>query len=259
MQSAGAVTLNSQRAVTVGVGAGIDVVSGTLIYGGAIANAGDVAGTLTKTSSGVLPARRQQHLYRRNGCQRRHLGRHRHPGQHGHGQCPGRQIAPGDNVSGNFGGVGTLSLGGLTLGSGAVADFDLGTHSDLLAVSGTLVLGGATLNVENSGGLTPEPMSSSSYGSLPGGFNAASSLLLGSLPAGFFAMVVNNSSTKQIDLDVIAVKTWTGIHSSAWDNRTANWTIIDGAATYNNGDAIIFGDTASTGSVSIAGTVTPLS
>ena len=56
-------------------------------------------------------------------------------------------LAPGDNTSGNFGGVGTLTVGALTLSSGAVADFDLGSSSDLLAVTGTLTLNGATVNV----------------------------------------------------------------------------------------------------------------
>ncbi len=258
LQSAGAVTLNSQRAVTVGVGAGINVVSGTLIYGGAIANAGDVAGTLTKTSSGVLQLD-GNNTY--TGATAVNVGTLAGAGTLASTVTVNAlaQIAPGDNVSGNFGGVGTLSLGGLTLSSSAVADFDLGTHSDLLAVSGALVLDGATLNVENSGGLSAGTYDLISYGSLPGGFNAASSLLLGSLPTGFFATIVNNSSTKQIDLDVIAVKTWTGVHSSAWDTTTANWSVSGSAATYNSGDPVVFGDTASTGSVSVAGTVAPLS
>ena len=53
-----------------------------------------------------------------------------------------------------------MTLGGLTLSSGAVADFDLGTSSDLLAVSGTLELDGATLNVANSAAWQPAPMNS---------------------------------------------------------------------------------------------------
>ena len=45
-------------------------------------------------------------------------------------------LAPGDNTSGNFGGIGTMTLGGLTLSSGAVLDMDLGGSSDLLAITG---------------------------------------------------------------------------------------------------------------------------
>ena len=77
---------------------------------------------------------------------------------------------------------------------------DLGGSSDLLAVTGTLTLNGATINVQNSGGLSSGTYEIVSYGSLPGGFNA-SSLLLGSLPAGYFATVVNNPGGSQIDLN----------------------------------------------------------
>ena len=54
-------------------------------------------------------------------------------------------IAPGVNTSGshnNFGTAGTLSLGGgLTIGAGTNLDYDLGTSSDLINVTGALSLG----------------------------------------------------------------------------------------------------------------------
>ena len=65
----------------------------------------------------------------------------------------GAHLAPGDNAAGsNFGGVGTLTLGGLTLNSGANLDMDLGATSDLLMVNGLLDLEGATLNVQATSG-----------------------------------------------------------------------------------------------------------
>ena len=80
----------------------------------------------------------------------------------------GAHIAPGDNTSGNFGGVGTLTLGGLTLNTNAQIDLDLGTTSDLLAVSGVLTVGNAFVNIQNSGGLTSGTYEVMSYGSLVG-------------------------------------------------------------------------------------------
>ena len=66
-------------------------------------------------------------------------------------------IAPGANASGaagNFGGIGTLTFGnGLSIGNGTNLDFDLGTSSDLIAVTGQLTLGtGVVLNVNQAAG-----------------------------------------------------------------------------------------------------------
>ena len=126
-----------------------------------------------------------------------------------------------------------------------MVDFDLGPTSDLLAVTGALTLNGATLNVQEAGGLTSGTYEIMSYGSLPGGFNAGS-LLVSSLPAGFSALVVNNPGANQIDLDIYAMKLWTGSHGSAWNTSTANWAIAGGTATFGNSDAVAFDDTAST-------------
>ena len=66
----------------------------------------------------------------------------------------GGHLAPGD-------GVGTLVFGnGLTLASGAILDFELGTTSDkLMLTGGTLTgpagLGGLTLNLADAGGFAP--------------------------------------------------------------------------------------------------------
>ena len=137
LQSTASMTLNAGRAVTIGPSAGIDVASGTLIYARRHRRPPPGRGSLTKIGAGVLQLDGTNTYHRPDHRRSRHLGRHRHPGQPGHG--PGRgTVAPGDNTGAtNFGGVGTLTVGALTLDSGAVADFDLGTSSDLLAVSGT--------------------------------------------------------------------------------------------------------------------------
>ena len=143
------------------------------------------------------------------------------------------------------------------MAAGATADFDVGSSSDLLAVSGPLELDSAILNVQNSGGLTAGTYKLISYGSLTNTFNPAS-LVIGSLPAGFCGVVVNNAAASQIDLNVYVPKGWTGSNGSAWDTTTANWTLSGGTATYANGDPVLFDDTAAAGSVSVVGTVTPL-
>ena len=150
-----------------------------------------------------------------------------------------------------------MTLGGLTLSNGAVADFDVGSSgTDLLVVNGVLTLSSATVNIQSSGSLTSGTYEVMSYGSLVG--NAGTMLVTG-LPAGFSGLVVNNAGKDQIDLDLYGgTKTWTGSHSSSWDTSTANWSLSLTATTFSNGDPIIFTDAASTGSVSLAGTVTPV-
>ena len=254
-QASSGFTLSSSRAVTLG-SATIEVDSGTLIYRGAMANPAGGSGSLTKIGAGVLQLDGNNTFTGPTIIQNGTLA--------GAGTLTGpvtvnglAHLAPGDNTgSTNFGGVGTLTLSSLTLSSGAMADFDLGSSSDLLAVSSTLTLNGATVNVANSGGLHSGTYEIMSYGALTD-FNSTS-LLIGSMPTGFTALVVNNPGGNQIDLNILATKIWTGSHGSAWDASTANWTTISGTATYSDGDPVVFDDTASSGSVSLAGTATPL-
>ena len=63
---------------------------------------------------------------------------------------PDAHLAPGDNTSGTFNGVGTFSVGGdLTLGTNSVLDIDITSGGqDLLVVGGTVSLGSKlTLNL----------------------------------------------------------------------------------------------------------------
>ena len=163
-------------------------------------------------------------------------------------------VAPGDNTSGYFGGAGTLTVATATLNSGAALDVDLGTQSDLLAVTRALTLNGATVNVQSLTGFAAGTYELMSYGSLTNPFNAAS-LFVGNMPAGYVGTVASNGS--QVNLNVAAATVWTGLHSSAWDIGTQNWTITGAAGPYANGDAVEFLDGAGTGSVGVAGTVSP--
>ncbi len=184
------------------------------------------------------------------------------PGASGNGAV----LAPGVNTSGNFGGAGTLTLGGLTLSSSAVLDMDLGTSSDLVVVNGLLTLSGATINVQNSGGIATGNYEIIGYGSLAA--FSTGSLVVGTMPTGFVGTVYNNSSgtsanypvNDAIYLDVQGPIYWTGANGTAWDTVTANWTTKSSTATYSDGAPVLFDDTAApNGSVTIAGTVQPLS
>ena len=121
------------------------------------------SGSLTKIGGGVLQLDGNNTFTGPTIVAAAHLSGTGTLDRHGHGQSLAH-IAPGDNTSGNFGGIGTLTVGGLTLSSGAVLDMDLGGSSDLLAITGTLTLNGATINVRNSGGLTTGTYEIMSYG-----------------------------------------------------------------------------------------------
>ena len=173
-----------QSACHRGRGAGIDVPSGTLAFAGGIADTAAGPGGVYKTGGGVLQL---DGLNSYSGPTTIAVGT-----LAGNGTLAsavevlgGAHIAAGDNTAGNFGSVGTLSVAALTLDNGAQADFDLGTSSDLISVAGLLTLNGATINVENSGGLSSGTYEVMSYGTLAS-FNA-SSLVVGSMPNGFSA------------------------------------------------------------------------
>ena len=61
-----------------------------------------------------------------------------------------------------------MTVAGLTLANGSIVDLDLGTISDLVAVSGTLTLAGATVNVANAGGFGANTYAIMTYGTLVG-------------------------------------------------------------------------------------------
>ncbi|MBN1576647.1 MAG: autotransporter-associated beta strand repeat-containing protein, partial [Chitinispirillaceae bacterium] len=64
----------------------------------------------------------------------------------GTGSCNGAVIANGATVAPGDGGPGKLATGDLSLSGTSILDFDLGTQSDAIAVSGDLTLGG-TINI----------------------------------------------------------------------------------------------------------------
>lgn len=102
-------------------------------------------------------------------------------------------LAPGDSV-------GTLTFtNGLTLNSGAVLNFDLGTTSDLLVVNGGVLAGpssgNVTLNLTDAGGLTAATYDLFTFtGATLSGFDA-SDFTLGTAPTGWnytFGLTANS-------------------------------------------------------------------
>jgi fibronectin-binding autotransporter adhesin len=152
-------------------------------------------------------------------------------------------LAPGNNAT--TGNVGTLTLPGLAINGGGTGYFDIsGTNTipgsgvnDLVNVAGNISLAGSTsvfVNVVDNGGLIATSGTSSyalfSYGGSVSGFTANSFKLsdTGILNSRQVAQFVNNTSSDQIDLNIIGVAgnlTWVGSNGASWDNSggTTNW------------------------------------
>ncbi len=98
--------------------------------------------------------------------------------------------------------VGTLTIGSnLTMNSGSVMNFDLGTSNDRVVVSNNLSLT-CTLNVTNSGALNSGTYTLFTYG----GNLLASSITLGSLPSGKL-YALDTSTSGQVNLIVGTIAT----------------------------------------------------
>ena len=172
-------------------------------------------------------------------------------------------MAPGDNTTGSFNGVGTFTVGGnLTLSSSSALDFDITSQGqDLLVVGGTVSLGSQlTLNLADE--YTPD-------GQLPTGhYNIISAADIVGFTPGTFAVTgvptgdtytLTLASNSALLLTVLASDAWTGAVNSTWDITTANWNTGNG--TYGDGDAVLFDDRAvgspGGGNVVVNGTVKP--
>ena len=112
----------------------------------------------------------------------------------------GAHVAPGNL------GIGTLSVGSLSLATGSILDFELGapTTADLLNVVDangfTVAAASATINLTNAGGLANGTYKLIDYvGSHSGAF---ANLVLGTQPAGFTFALVDNLAGTSIDLSV---------------------------------------------------------
>jgi fibronectin-binding autotransporter adhesin len=146
---------------------------------------------------------------------------------------------------------GQLSPGSLTLGSSGPTslDFDLGAHGNPstapLSVTGTLAVNGTvTVNI---GSALPQ------LGQFPlvqyGNRTGSGTFVLGTLPVGVMAAIVNNTANNSIDLNITGVNLprWDGQAGGNWDiGLTANWVNIGTGqpTTYGEGNKVLFDDNA---------------
>src|ERR1039457_34143 len=115
----------------------------------------------------------------------------------GSGTLTGTMTVLGTFVPGFANAVGSIfSSNSLTFGSSAVLNYDLGTSSDSVTVNGNLALGNSTLNVSDSGGFgagTYVLFTHTNTVTAPPG-----TLTVGTLPAGFTAVVSNDVPNAQV-------------------------------------------------------------
>lgn len=155
-----------------------------------------------------------------------------------------------------------LNMAGLALSSSSL-DLDLGSSGNPalapLNVNGTLTVGGTiTVNLADT---MPQ------IGQFPlikyVAKSGAGNFVIGSLPVGVVASIVNNTANNSIDINFTSVNLprWDGLASGNWDiGLTTNWVNIGNGqpTTFGQGNAVVFNDSAAgTTSVNITTTVNP--
>lgn len=155
----------------------------------------------------------------------------------------------------------------LTLGTASL-DFNLGVNGNSYANAPLEMAGALTINAAASTiainitgenfGLFQTPLIK--YGSLAGS-GGFPSFVIGNLPTGMTATLVNNTQAKTIDLKVtkLSLPSWTGENSDVWDIGTKNWKddLTTFEASFSNGDSVYFKDFPKVTAVKLPGTVIP--
>ncbi|MEK7951454.1 beta strand repeat-containing protein [Luteolibacter soli] len=151
---------------------------------------------------------------------------------------------------------GTGYVKSLTLGGGSTSTFRVGSASDLIVLNDA-----NALTVSGPHVITAIPGSGLNPGDkIPiidylGTFTGFANL---SLAPGTRFTLVNNVADTNIELQYTGgTLTWKG-GNGVWDvNATANWDLGGSASTFLAGDAVLFDDTATTGAVTLTGTLSP--
>ena len=157
---------------------------------------------------------------------------------------------------GNTGTVGTGFVKSLALASGSASTFRAGLTHDQLIINdadGFTVAGPHTITALSNGGLNPgDKVPVIDYS---GTFSGFASL---SLAPGTRFTLVHNVANTNIELEYSGgTVTWTG-GTGTWDlNTTSNWTLGGSPTNFLVGDSVLFNDTASTGSVTLAAALSP--
>lgn len=160
-----------------------------------------------------------------------------------------------------------FSPASLTLGSAGATtlDFDLGlfgnpTAAPLNVVGNYAANGTVTVNIMDAyPQLGQFPLVK--YGSQSG----AATYVVGTLPIGVVATIIDNVGNNSIDLKItsVAVNRWEGLAGGNWDiNITTNWIDVGSGlpGKYNDGSSVIFNDSAlGTPVINLVSTVQPVS
>jgi autotransporter-associated beta strand protein len=126
-------------------------------------------------------------------------------------------------------GTGTMlsCAGGLTLNTGNILNFGLGTASDSIAVSGAFANNATTtpvtINIKNLTGFAP----ATTYTLITGGSIAnTNNFVLGSVPPGYSGVLQSDGANLQVTISLSALSTawWRGSANGSWTNTSPyNW------------------------------------
>ena len=176
---------------------------------------------------------------------------------HGTGTVSGAggvTIGPSAGIEPGLGGVGTLTVGNVTINGGLYLDVTNAPAVDLLAAS-SITLGGASVLGINGG----STFNNGSYtfatytGSLVGTFTTQTGLPIG------YSVDYSQANLVRLVYSAVANRTWDGTPGTTWSTSAgdANWQT---AQAFTDGNGAIFDDTA-TGSktITISGPVSPSS
>ena len=183
----------------------------------------------------------------------------------------GATISPYDSSTSS---TDTLTVGNLTLHSGSTLSYQLGgtATSDLIMVSGTLTASGGTFTLDTStvSGFTAGNYHLVKYGSIGGtSFDnlsvATTTAHSDSSGNKYYVSLSNDTTNGYVDLVSTNTLTWTGAHSTIWQNGGTgnnNWK-TDSTTNLNYYDTmnVVLDDTwtSSDRTVTISGAVAPAS
>ena len=175
----------------------------------------------------------------------------------------------------NINSFNTLTASALSLNSGSTLNLNFQTtlpgQHDLINVTGALTLGSGTINI-NAANLTgtwsPGAYTFANYNTLTNG-NPTFNLVNTEGTLGTSVMSIDESVNHVISIDVLSAASsrtvsWVGNVNSGgsylWDiANTLNWTSSGGASAYNEGNRVVFSNTASNFVVTVNQQVNPSS
>ncbi len=167
-------------------------------------------------------------------------------------------LASGGTLSPGNLGVGTFTVGGLTLNNGGIVNFEFAGTNDLIAVTnaGGLTLNGGNLNLFNAG-TTAAFATNGTYtlfnysGALSG---ALSNLTVSNPTAGKLYTLASTATAVQLTIGDATTREWNNsAGTGVWTTGT-NW--IGGTAPNGVGQSAKFGSSAAGGSVNLSGNKT---